>query len=391
MARTADVVVIGGGITGASVAFHLCTAGVRRVVVLERGRSGDGSTGRAMGGARAQFADPLHIRMSLHSIAVFERFEEITGCGAGYLPHGYLLLATSAAHLERLAQIGSVQRAEGLTDVEMLSTAEVARRLPFLRTDDVLGAAFRQRDGFVDPLAVMRGFASAAARMGARLLERSPVWAVRVSGGRVVGVNTEGGRIDAPCVVNAAGPWAAEIARMAGVDLPVRPLRRQIARTGPIALLPPDTPMVIDLTDGFHLRPDPRGDRTPGLRIAGPDPVEAYGLDFRADPAFGDAAAAWLGRRAPELARAAGGTPRCSAGLYAVSPDHHAILGEEPGVRGFYEANGFSGHGVMHAPATGRILAELVTAGRSETFPGADALSPSRFLAGELLHEPAVF
>lgn len=391
MARTADVVVIGGGITGASVAFHLCAAGVREVVVLERGRLGDGSTGRAMGGARAQFADPLHIRMSLYSMDVFERFEELTGRGSGYLPHGYLLLATSRAHVERLAEIGALQRAAGLMDVEMLSAVEVARRFPFLTTDDVLGGAFRQRDGFVDPLAVMRGFFIAATRMGARFVEDSPVLAVRGSGGKIVGVDTPGGPIDAPCVVNAAGAWSAEVARMAGIQLPVRPLRRQIARTGPIATLPGEIPMVIDLTDGFHLRPDPRGSAPAGLRIAGPDDVEVYGLDFRADPSFGDAAASWLERRAPGLARDAGGRPACSAGLYAVSPDHHAILGEEPEMRGLYEANGFSGHGVMHSPATGLIVAELVTTGRSDTFPAAAALAPSRFGAGELLHEPAVF
>lgn len=391
MAETADVVVIGGGVTGASIAFHLAVAGVRDVVVIERGRLGGGSTSRAMGGVRAQFADPIHIRMSLFSIDVFERFTDLTGCPAGYLPHGYLLLATSPAHMARLAEVSTLQSRAGLDDVEMITPAEVARRLPFLDTSDVLGAAFRQRDGFVEPLAILHGFAAAAGRAGCRFIEGEAVADIEVSGGRIAGVRTSTVSIATRTVVNAAGAWSAGTAALAGLDLPLRPLRRQITRTRPVPGMPDGSPMVIDLTDGFHFRPDPRPAGPQGLRIAGPDAEELHGFDDAFDPVFAGRAVAWARRRAPGLGSPEADLDRCSAGLYAVTPDHHAVLGEEPDLPGFFQANGFSGHGVMHSPATGRILADLITAGGSDTFPGAERLGPGRFRMGALLNEPAVF
>lgn len=391
MRETADVVVVGGGVTGASIAFHLAEAGVRDVVVLESGRLGSGSTGRAMGGMRAQFADPLHIRMSLFSMALFEAFADVTGGSCGYLPHGYLLLATTPEHLTGLADAARIQRAAGLSDVEALTADEVARRLPFLECSDVMGAAFRERDGFIDPIGLLNGFADAAMRAGCRFVESARVTAVRTAGGTVVGVDTADRAFDAPVVVNAAGAWSAAVAGLAGIELPVQPLRRQLARTRPVPDVPAAMPMVIDLTNGFHFRPDPRGSGPPGLRIAGPDarPVQDFETSF--DREFLHPAISWATRRAPRLGPLTPDEPRCSAGLYAVSPDHHAILGEEAELRGFYEANGFSGHGVMHSPATGRILAELITSGRSETFPEASCLGPARLRDGTLLTEPAVF
>lgn len=391
MASTADVVVIGGGVTGASVAFHLAMSGVRDVVVVERGRRGGGSTARAMGGVRAQFADPLHIRMSLFSIQLFERFGDVTGRSSGYLPRGYLLLATTPEHTARLAEVAALQRSAGLHDVETLTPDEVARRLPFLEMDDVLGASFRQRDGFVEPMALVGGFSAAAKRAGCRFIEGEEVTAIESSDGAVAGVRTPGRVIATRTVVNAAGAWSAGVAALAGLELPLRPMRRQIARTGPLPALPAEIPMVIDLTDGFHFRPDPRAEGPAGLRIAGPDREVLYGFDDTVDPMFARRAVDWAHRRAPGLGRPEPEPALCSAGLYAVTPDNHAVLGEEPELRGFFHANGFSGHGVMHSPATGRIIADLITTGRSATFPGAERLGPGRFRAGALLTEPSVF
>lgn len=392
MAETADAVVVGGGVVGSSVAYHLAEAGLRRVVVLEGAeRQGTGSTGRAMGGARAQFASPAHVRMSLWSLDVFAAFEELTGVPAGFRPNGYLMLAARPEQLERLREARELQRAAGLLDVEILSAAEVCDRLPLLAPERVAGGAFRQGDAFVDPLALVSGFTRAALRRGARLRLSAPATGIRVEGGRVAGVEVRGEAISTPVVVNAAGPWAAAVAALAGVDLPVRPLRRQIAGTGPLADLPPDLPMVIDLEDGFHFRPDFRVGPPPGARLGAADPVDvsAFRTDF--EPAFAEAVRARAARTAPLLGAAVIDPARCGAGLYAMSPDHHAILGESPEVAGLFFANGFSGHGVMHSPATGRILAELVTAGHSATFPEAADFGPGRFTSGRLLHEPAVY
>lgn len=391
MRESADVVIVGGGVVGASIAYHLTRLGVRDVVVLERGGVGSGSTGRAMGGVRAQFADPLHIRMSLFSMEMFERLGEITGFDPGYLPHGYLLLATTDEHVERLEEVSALQRAAGLDDVQMLNADEVGQRLPFLETRDVRGAAFRQRDGFIDPLALLRGFRAAAERAGCRVEEGAPVTAIVTERGRVVGVQTASRSIATRVLVNAAGAWSASVAALVGSELPVTPLRRQIVRTGPVTSLSGEIPMVIDLTDGFHFRPDPRESGPPGIRIAGPDARERRAFDEAFDPDFVGPAVGWACRRAPRLGGIRAEPDRCSAGLYAMTPDHHAILGEDPRVQGFFQANGFSGHGVMHSPATGRILAELITDGRSSTFPDAERLGPGRFAAGALLHEPAVF
>lgn len=391
MVETADVVVVGGGVVGSSIAYHLVEAGVRDVLVLEGAEHpGAGSTGRAMGGVRAQFASPSHIRMSLHSIEFFARFEELTGTPSDYRPDGYLLLASRPGQLERLREVRELQAAAGLHDVEILSAEEVLRRFPLLHPEAVLGGAFRQNDGFIDPLALIRGFSRRAAEGGARLRMGAPATAIRREGNRVAGVETPGGVVATRVVVNAAGPWAAGVAAMAGVDLPVRPLRRQIVGTLPFPGLPPGLPMIIDLTDGFHFRPDYRMG-PPGVRIAAPDPEEVWGFRTDFDPTFAEALLPRAERTAPCLRGVVVDPARCSAGLYSVSPDHHAILGEAPGVEGLFLANGFSGHGVMHSPATGRILAELVVHGESRTFPEAAEFSPRRFPAGRLLHEPAVY
>lgn len=392
LAERADVVIIGAGVVGSSIACHLVQVGVRSVVMLESAeRQGSGTTGRAIGGVRAQFANPAHIRMSLHSLDCFARFEEITGIPSGYRPNGYLLLATRPGQLERLHQVREHQRAAGLHDVEILSAAEIAYRFPLLRVDAVFGGAFRQADGFIDPLALVQGYTQSAVEGGARLRLAAPAIGIRVRSGRVAGVQTPDGFISTRTVVNAAGPWAAAIARMADIDLPVRPLRRQIVGIRPLAGLPPDLPMVIDLGDGLHFRPDFRVGPPPGLRIGAPDPVEVWDFGTEFDPSILAAIFPRAELTAPLLRGAVVDRDRCSAGLYEVSPDHHAILGSMPEVEGFFFANGFSGHGVMHSPATGLILAELITRGVSSTFPEVAEFAPDRFREGRLLHEPAVY
>src|ERR1700678_3121231 len=224
MARSADVVIIGAGIVGSSIAFHLTEAGCTNVLVVEREtRQGLGSTGKSMGGVRAQFATDVNIRMSLYPLPFLARFEEATGHPSGYKPHGYLFMATNDWHMDYLRKNSARQKALGLKNVQLLSPDDIRKVLPQLRSDDILGGSFCSTDGFVDPESVMTGFMARAIERGATLWRGTQVTGIRNGHSTVSGVTTTNGEVHAPIVVNAAGPWAAAVARMAGADLPVQP------------------------------------------------------------------------------------------------------------------------------------------------------------------------
>jgi sarcosine oxidase subunit beta len=388
--ETADVVIIGGGIVGSSVAYHLAEGGCSNVIVVEReARQGMGSTGRATGGARAQFATPINIQMSLYSIEFFAHCEEATGHPSGYQPRGYLFVATSERQLDYLKANRERQAQLGLTDVEILTRQEIAAMIPQLRVDDVVGGSFCQRDGFVDPPGIMRAFMSRAREKGARLLLDTGVTGIDVDKGGVSGVRTTRGRIATRAVVNASGAWAAEVARLAGVEIPVVPLRRQLVSTKPFAALPDRMPMVIDMSNGFHFRPDYQAGTPAGVLMAWPDADETPGFKTDFDPSFVKKILKHATHRVPCLADVVVEPRRCRAGLYEMTPDHHAIIGEAPGVGGLYLANGFSGHGVMHSPATGRIISEMILDGQARLLDVAP-LGAERFAAGRLLTEPVI-
>ena len=388
MSETAEVVIIGAGVVGASVAYHLAEAGCTDVLMIERGaRQGLGSTGRATGGVRAQFSTEVNVRMSLYSIEFLSRFKEATGRACGYEPNGYLFLATSKRHLELLEAGRTIQRAAGLKNAVSVTAEEIREMVPQLRTDDVLGGAFCQTDGYVEPLEIMRGFTEAALRRGARLQLDTSVEGIEVEGRAVTGVRTTRGRIETRAVVNAAGAWAAEVARTAGVELPVVPLRRQLVGTGPFDGLPERTPMVIDLSDGFHFRRYRTWQgAAPGVRLAWPDEGETPGFKEDFDPSFAARIVERASRRVPTLSGARVVPEQCRAGLYEMTPDRHAIIGQSRAVRGLYFANGFSGHGVMHSPATGRAISDLILRGRSSEVEVAE-LAPERFEEGRLIEE----
>jgi len=385
MAETVDVVIIGGGIVGSSVAWHLTEKGCRNVLVLEReSHQGLGSTGKSMGGVRAQFSTAVNIRMSLYSIPVFAAFEQITGHPSGYKSHGYLFVATAPGHLEYLRRNYELQVALGLRDVELLGPEEVARRVPQLRSDDILGGSFCATDGFVDPYSVMKGFMTAACERGVTLRRGVEVVGIDVDARGVAGVRTSHGSIASRTVVNAAGPWAAQVARMAGIHLPVTPLRRMLVPTEPFAGLPERLPMVIDMATGFHFRPEGLG-----LLMAWNDPQETPGFKTAFDPAFIEKILTRAVTRVPSFENLQVNPRRAWAGLYAVTPDHHAIIGPAADVPGLFFANGFSGHGVMHSPATGRLAADLILDGASGLCD-AHELGVARFAEGRLLEETAV-
>lgn len=385
MPRTADVVIIGAGIVGSSIAYHLSEQGCTNVVVLEREtQQGKGSTGKSMGGVRAQFATAVNIQMSLYSIPFFAAFEEIVGAPAGYRAQGYLFVATRDSHLAYLRNNLERQGGLGLRDARLVTRGDITAILPELRAEDILGGSFCASDGFVDPYSVMNGFMARALERGVTLIREAEVTAIRTNGDCVTAVHTSRDVIETPVIVNAAGAWAAQVARLAGFELPVSPLRRMLVPTEPFDALPKHIPMIVDMTNGFHFRPEGLG-----FLMAWNDPDETPGYKTDFDPAFIEKILTRAVERVPVFENVEVNPRRCWAGLYEMSPDHHAILGPVPGIQGFYCANGFSGHGVMHSPATGRILADLILHGSTRVID-AEILSPARFAQGRLLHETAV-
>ncbi len=383
--ETADVVIIGSGIVGSSVAYHLAQAGCTNVLVIEReAHQGKGSTGKSMGGVRAQFSTPVNIQMSRYSIDFFSRFDEVVGHPADYRAHGYLFCATSESHLAYLQANCERQVAAGVNNVEWVSPEEIKAIVPQLRTDDILGGTFCPTDGFVDPHSVMMGFMLNARERGVRLWLDTQVTGIEVENDQIAGVLTSRGRVATRVVVNAAGAWAAGVAEMAGADLPVEPLRRQLVPTEPFDQLPKRFPMVIDMSTGFHFRREGKG-----ILLAWNDPAETVGFKTEFDPTFVEKILTRAASRVPVLAEAGVNPRRAWAGLYEMTPDHHAIIGPAPNVNGLYFVNGFSGHGVMHSPASGRIAAELILQGHSDLIDAAQ-LSVERFAQGKLLEETAV-
>ena len=384
--ETADVVIIGGGIVGASVAWHVTESGCTNVLIVEREtHQGKGSTGKSMGGVRAQFATTPNIQMSMYSIKFYAEFDERLGQPGGYRPQGYLFVATAENHLNYLRTNQKLQHSLGLTQAVMVTRDDIVSRVPQLRSDDILGGSFCPTDGFVDPYSVMTSFTTCAVERGARVWRACEVTAIHHDGTGILGVETTRGPVATRVVVNAAGPWAAQVAALAGIDLPVEPLRRQLVPTEPFDGVSHEIPMVIDMTNGFHFRPE-----SLGFLLAWNDPEETPGFKTDFDASFIEKILDRAADRVPCFENVAVNPKRAWAGLYEVSPDHHCILGPVEDVPGFFCANGFSGHGAMHAPSTGRILADLITTGKTEVVTNVAALSPARFARGELLHETAV-
>ena len=383
--ETADVVIVGGGIVGSSIAYHLTAAGCRNVLVIERGTSlGKGSTGKSMGGVRAQFATPVNIQMSLYSIPFYAAFEETLGYPCGYRAQGYLFMATRESHMNYLRANLERQVALGLKTARLVSADEIRTLYPQLRGDDIVGGSYCSTDGFVDPYSAMNGFMSWAADHGARLWKNTAVTEIKVERRRVTAVETTRGTVQTNTVVNAAGAWAAEIASQVGVELPVVPLRRMLVPTEPFDQFPHTAPMIMDMTNGFHFRPE-----SLGFLLAWNDPEETPGFKTEFEPSFIEKVLTRAADRVPVFENVAVNPKRAWAGLYEVTPDHHCILGAVDEVRGFFLANGFSGHGVMHAPSTGKILSDLILTG-STSVVNPELLSVNRFATGRLLEETAV-
>lgn len=370
--------VVGGGIVGLASSYFLAERGVH-VTVYEKGTIGAGASERSLGGIRTQFSSRVNVELSLASLEVWEDFEARFGVDLDHRQAGYLLLTREATTAEGLREDVEMQRALG-APADLLTPAAATEHCPELDPGPFAAATYCPRDGFADPHLAVQGFARGAREAGVDVRTGTAVTDVRRDGDRVVGVRTAGGAVDADVVVNAAGPWARRVNRMAGVDLPVAPRRRQMAVVEPEEPLPEDVPLTIDLDTGSHFRPERDGAALVGGHFADTDPdadPERYDrtmdLDWAATAL--DRAADYAGYFGPE-SRLRGGW----AGLYAVTPDHLAIVDE---VRpGYVTAIGFSGHGFQHAPATGQLVADLAVDGEASLLD-ADPLSADRFEGGE--------
>jgi sarcosine oxidase subunit beta len=366
--RTAEAVVIGGGVIGTSIAFHLAEAGVQ-VLLVERDALAAGSTSRAAGGIRAQFSDALNIQIAQRSIAAYCDFGRRPGWEIDFRQVGYLFVLSRPAHVELFSRSIERQRAFGVPS--RLLTPEQARELcPLIEGEDIIAAAYSPQDGHATPEAVVQGYAAGARRHGARVLTGVTVSDIAVEGGRIERVVTDRGSVLTELVICAAGAWSGLCGQMVGVDLPVTPLRRQVLFTGPIPGLPPRLPMTVDFASSFYFHRE-----GPGLLMGMSDPNEEPGFRSESSDEWIADLMKVVARRAPAISEAPirGGW----AGLYEMTPDHNAIVGEAPHVSRFLYASGFSGHGFLQAPAVGEIVRDLVL--RARPFVDITPLSAERF------------
>jgi sarcosine oxidase subunit beta len=376
--NTADIVIIGGGVMGASAAYHLAKRGMKNIVLLEKEDFyGTGATGRCAGGVRYQFSTEINIRLSLESLPIIECFREEIGQDVNYRQCGYLLIATDEKDASTFRHNVALQNRLGV-QTELLNGDEVRARLPLMRFEDALAGTFHQKDGIVDPNSVVAGYIGAAQKLGVKAFTRAEVTGIRVGGGQVEAVETAQGAIQTRLALNAAGPWAGLIGQMAGVQIPIVPLRRQMFTTNPLKEIPEDFPFVIDFKQSLYFHRE--GD---GLLIGMSNQNETPGFDQTVDEEFELVNFEAAITRMPLLERAS----RAShwAGLYEVTPDAHPIFGGSP-VKGFHICTGFSGHGFMHGPVAGKLMAEYILDGRFSTVD-VSMLDLARFQEERLIKE----
>jgi sarcosine oxidase subunit beta len=376
--NTADIVIIGGGVMGASAAYHLAQRGMRNILLLEKEEFfGAGATGRCAGGVRYQFSTEINIKLSLESLPMLERFREEIGQEINYQQCGYLLIATDEKDAATFQRNVELQNRLGV-QTELLSGEDIRAWLPMMRFEDAILGTFHQKDGLVDPNSVVAGYMNAAQKMAVRAFTGTGVTGIRVSHGNVEAVETTQGTVQTRMILNAAGPWSGEIGRMAGVEIPIVPIRRQMFTTNDLPEIPHDFPFVIDFGQAlyFHRAGD-------GLLIGMSNPNQSPGFDQSVDEEFEYINLEAAMERMPLLEYSS----RAShwAGLYEVTPDAHPIFGGCE-LNGFTICTGFSGHGFMHGPIAGKLMSEYIVDGKFST-QDVSMLDLARFKEGRLIRE----
>jgi sarcosine oxidase subunit beta len=382
MAQTYDAIVIGGGVIGASTAFHLAKAGVGRIALVERRTICSGNTRKSGAIVRMHYSNDPEARLALASLPYFQHWSELVGGACGFRPTGFAILV-GPENQERLARNVARLRALG-AETLVVSATDLREIMPALQTDGVAVAAYEPTSGYADAVMTTRSFAEAAQRLGVVVLEGTTVTALESSGGRITGLQTDGEQLSAPAIVCAANTWSPALLRTAGVELPVTPRRAQTAYfERPTSYAGPH-PVILDTTTALYTRSHGDDQILGGAADeTGASPSDPDEYDERADPEFPGAVSARMGRRLPSLASLP--LVRGEAGLYDMSPDTRAIIDAAPGVVGLYLAAGFSGTGFKKAPAVGLGLAELISAGQATSVD----LAPfrfSRYAEDDLIH-----
>ena len=374
----ADIVIIGGGVMGASAAYHLAQRGFKNIVLLEKENFfGQGATGRCAGGVRYQFSTEVNVRLSIASLPMIERFKQEIGQEVNYRQCGYLLVATNEKDLAEFKHNVALQNRLGIP-TQLLSGDEVRTRLPLMKFDDAIAGTFNQKDGTVDPNGVVMGYINAAQKMGVKAISGVEATGITVSGGNIEEVRTSLGGIKTRMILNAAGPWSGQVGKMAGIDIPLIPLRRQMFTTNPLKEVPVDFPFVIDFAKSLYFHREGEG-----LLVGMSNQDEKPGFDQNVDDDFEIVNLEAAIERMPLMEKAS----RAShwAGLYEVTPDAHPIYGKTD-VNGFFLCTGFSGHGFMHGPISGKLMSEFIL---DEKFSSVDVsmLDLKRFEEGRLIQE----
>lgn len=373
----ASVVIIGGGVIGLSTAYHLAHAGVTDVVLIEKGEFGSGSTCKAAGGVRAQFSEAVNIELGARSLKTFETFKATFDQEIDLHQVGYLFLLEKPEHVEAFERNVALQNEMGVPS-RLIDVAEAKALSPLISTEGLLAAAYSPTDGHCTPESVVNGYAGAARRAGARLVRNCAVTGIDSSGGTLTQVVTEKGAIATDAVICTAGAWSKDLGAMVGVDLPVEPLRRQILTTEPMPGLDPHTPFTIDFSTSFYFHGEGQG-----LLLGMSDPHESPGFKLTVSDEWLAGLGEAIGRRAPDISEV--GLCAGWAGLYEMTPDHNALIGEAEGVSRFLFATGFSGHGFLMGPAVGEVVRDLYL-GRTPVVD-VSSLSASRFDSSDLRPE----
>jgi sarcosine oxidase subunit beta len=375
---SAEIVIIGGGVMGASTAYHLAKRGARDILLLEKEEFfGQGATGRCAGGVRYQFSTEINVRLSQISLPMLERFEEDHGQPIDYRQCGYLILLSNPDDLDQYKMNVHLQNKLGV-GTTILDGKDIRQKLPMMNLEDIVAGTFHAKDGLADPNSVVMGYINSAARLGVRTLTDVEVTGIEIHRKKVMAVNTQLGKIEADIVINAAGPWAGKIGEMAGVDIPITPLRRQMLTTTPLPDIPADFPFVIDFAQSLYFHREGEG-----LLTGMSNPWETPGFDQEIDPQWEIEHLEAATKRMPLLENA--GLQSHWAGLYENTPDAHPIFGATP-VINFYVCAGFSGHGFMHGPASGLIMSEIILDGKATSLDVTE-LGLSRFSSGKLIRE----
>ena len=372
----AEVVVVGGGAVGTSIAFHLAEAGVD-VCLLERDALSSGSTSRAAGGVRTQFSDPLNIAIGKRAVEAFASFAERPGADIDFLQVGYLFLLDREDDVAAFERGVAVQNELGVPS-RLVEPAEAGELSPLAGLEGVLAATFCPLDGHASPEAVAQGYAAGARAHGATVVTGCSATGIEVDDGRIERVLTSAGAIATEPVVCAAGVWSPALARTAGVELPVEPIFREVVTTAPADDLPESIPLTVDFSTGFYFHRE-----GPGLLIGMADRNQRPGFDAPTDPSWLEHVTEVAARRAPSFLEL--GVAHGWKGYYEVTPDHNGLIGESPGVERFLYATGFSGHGFMQAPAIGEIVRDLFLG--HEPFVDVSPLSAERFARGDVRPE----